>query len=143
MDVLLTVAISFLTALLTAAGVTLLGHLLMNPVFEARSLVDAIDADLGFYANVFGNPGTASVEVERAASDTLRKHSVQLRRAADRVPGKRFDWARLGMLPTTDSMREALKELMGLSNSVAIPGYAMENLNTRDKIAQSLGPLRH
>lgn len=126
-----------LVAISTIAGgvfIYAFGHLLVvlfvDPIHRLRSIIGEIADSLIFYASMFSNPGQLPTEKIDEASETLRRQSAQLRSRANSIPWYGL-WAILKLVREDTKIKEAAKELMGLSNTV----YGLPHFN-REKYAK-------
>ena len=103
-------------AILAVAGY-LLRRKYIDPVNDYRKLRREIASSLIYYANLISNPGSAQKEVLMEASNALRLHASNLSSCLQVLPTAgilRF----LFRIPSHNDLKEASRELIGLSNGV-------------------------
>lgn len=136
-----------LTAALTVVGGTIVytvGHFLValfvEPIHRLRSLIGEIADSLIFYADVYSNPGSASIARMDDTSKVLRRRASQLMARVHLISWYSF-WAFTRLVRKKTEIEDAHKELIGLSNSIhrSEPRLGIENDERRRKIEKLLG----
>jgi len=114
----------FLTSGLTIIGGTILliisqvfTRFFIEPIHEQRKIINEISDTLGFYANVYSNPGTAPIEILNEASQELRQKATLLRSRTSAIPWYKFFSFMLLVKPISN-IEDASSSLIGISNSV-------------------------
>ena len=123
-----------------------MGHLLValfvEPIHRLRSLIAEITDSLVFYAPIFSNPSEiVDKEKGNEASQVLRRQASQLRARTYLIPWYSL-WAFLGIVRQKNDIENALRELIGLSNTVCSgpdTNYGLENDKKRKRIERLLG----
>lgn len=134
----------FLTASLTVIGGIIVftsGQLIskftIEPLYNQKKVIGRIADLLIFYANVYSNPGTGKPEHLKAASEETRKLASELVARTVAIPFYRL-WNKLGLVHSLKDVREAQRNLIGLSNST-YKGDPLVNASRTKKIEDSLG----
>lgn len=112
-------------------------HFLIEPVHQLRRAIGDTAHALIFYASQYSNPGTGAHEVMTRASDHLRDLASTLRSTAQVLPLYGL-CHRVGLLPRRSNVKQASRELIGLSNGVH-QGKPEINHDRRAKIQLLLG----
>lgn len=129
----------FLT-IISGVAVFLLGQtvlkLFVEPWQVQRECIAKIAHHLLLYANVYANPGVGTDEANREASTETRKLASELIASCRRIPF--YDaLSKWGVFPRMESILEAQKNLIGLSNSTH-SGDPLHNASRSDKIKELL-----
>lgn len=115
-------------ALTSLATVTVLvcGQILIrsfiDPLYELKKVVGKIGYILQFYAHILANPGVAPPETERKVAYLTRQAACLLA-----TRSRALSWytlfAALRLVPRKTEIHEAVKQLIGLSNSLGLRGH--------------------
>ncbi len=116
-----------LTSMLTIFGGTIvltLGQVIVRfviePIHEQFRLIGEFGNSLGFYADVYSNPGSGRPEAIDEAAKVLRQQAGQLRARNRAIPWYGL-WEKLRFAPKRDQVVRAAKNLIGLSNGIHGP----------------------
>ncbi len=113
-------------------------RLVIEPVHEFKKTIADIALAIINHAHIYCNPGTHGKEIEDDVSKDLRKLSSRLNAQLYLVP--KYDWTkRLFGLPSKMNVSQAMRNLIGLSNSVYKPELGMKNAIKSDDICDLLG----
>lgn len=113
MTVFLTIFVGVVTFVLGQLAL----KLLIEPVQEFKKTIADVALSLNEYSNIYANPGVAGVEVEKKASEELRKLSSRLNVQIYLVPFYNIT-AKVFRLPSKKQAVDAVENLIALSNSV-------------------------
>jgi len=129
----------FLT-IISGVTVFLIGQtvlkLFVEPWQVQRECMAKIAHHLLLYANVYSNPGIGTEEANREASTETRKLASELIASCHRIPFYNA-LSKCGLFPKRESILEAQKNLIGLSNSTH-SGEPLHNASRSDKIKELL-----
>ncbi len=135
---------AILTSVLTIFGGVLIfvtGQIFLKffiePVHQLRAYIGRITDSLIFYANVYGNPGSLSIEEAKKASDDLRKLASELMSKTAVIPCYGF-WSFLRVVPRFSDIRDTHRNLIGLSNGVFNTGNSGDNAKCVEEIKAAL-----
>jgi hypothetical protein len=114
--------------------------LLIEPVQEFKKTIADIALSLIEYSNIYANPGVAGVEVEKKASEELRKLSSRLNAQVYLIPFYGIT-AQVFRLPSRKQVVNAVSALIGLSNGVfkSSTDLVSTNLRRAESIRSTLG----
>lgn len=114
--------------------------LLIEPVQEFKKTISDVGLSLIEYSNVYANPGVAGIEIERKASEYLRKLSSRLNAQVYLIPFYNIT-AKLFRLPSREQVVSATNNLIGLSNGVfkSPTDLVSTNLERAERIRIALG----
>lgn len=90
--------------------------LFVEPWQKQRECIAKIANLLLYYGNVYSNPGVGTEEKNREASQETRRIASELIESHYRIP-MYSKLSRTGLFPSIETMREATRLLIGLSNS--------------------------
>lgn len=109
--------------ILSGIAVYLLGQwyfkFYMEPVKDLLKCIGETTHVLGYYANVFTNPGVGSQDRRQETREALRDISCKLRATNNIVKRNILSWPITRAIPTRDNVNAAAKHIMGISNAVA------------------------
>lgn len=109
-----------------------------EPIYRLREAIGQVDYILGFYADVYMNPGDR-ISYPQEAQEALRRAAIELRTKAAAVPGLLF-FSKIRLIPNESSIREASGNLTGLSNNLSGPQTRRSfNEQRRREIIKALG----
>ena len=114
----------------------LIERFFIEPADELARLIGEIGDSLAFYSNRYTSPGVGSPEAMEEASRVLRQRATQLRARAQAVRGHEL-WQAVGILPGPESVTEASRGLVHLSNSIQ-KGQSELNTQTAERIRELL-----
>lgn len=114
--------------------------LLIEPVQEFKKTIADVALSLIEYSNIYANPGVAGVEVEKKASEELRKLSSRLNAQVYLIPFYGIT-AQVFRLPLKKQVVNAASDLIGLSNGVfkSPTNLVSTNLKRAKSIRLTLG----
>ena len=122
----------------------IISKFIIEPIYEQRRVIGEIADALYFYARIYANPGSLSLQQLNQISDELRKLSTLLRAKTHLIPFYGF-FEKICVVPKLSNIREASSELIGLSNSLGKPplrmtatAIAVKNVKRADNIKKLL-----
>ncbi len=95
----------------------IISRFFIEPIHIQKKIIGEIDDVLGFYANVYCNPGIPQKEKINEASNRFRQLATLLKSKAYLIPWYNL-FAKIRIVLKSDSIKEASEELIGLSNSM-------------------------
>ena len=135
----MTSVIGVLVGLFAAGGVGtyILKIFVIDSIREYRNVRKNISRDLVNYANLIANPGSGQSARVKEAETAFRNHASELKAAADDIPMYGL-WAKIRLIPPREDVKEARKQLIGLSNSLD-QGKVLWNDKMRKKLKTIMG----
>ena len=127
-----------ISGVLTFVAGQLVLKLIIDPVYEFKKTVADIAIALIENANIYANPGVAGNEIERKASESLRKLSSYLNAHIYLIPSYPLV-SKMFRLPSRDKVVDAAINLIGLSNGMFNSSLVLVNVERADKIRDALG----
>ena len=123
---------------LVGGGVLLaFGKRLLDPLQQMRATIADVGRALIQYANATGSPGTIKEGISDKAAEDFRRLAAVLQRDIILIPCYRQTrW--VYRLPTYGDAQEAIKQLIGLSNSLHTKGLHKDNANRAARICKRL-----
>ncbi|MBY0279994.1 hypothetical protein K2Z84_32055 [Candidatus Binatia bacterium] len=115
-------------------------RLLVDPRADLLKLQGEIAEALLLYAPLYSNVGNARPDDRLEATQRVRALAARLVGACTGLPG--FDaWARLGLVPTAEAIRDVHHALIGLSNGMSPESHeeTEQNRDRRRIIFESFG----
>lgn len=136
-DVILTSVLTILGGVLIFVTGQIFLKFFIDPIHQLRAHIGRITHSLIFYANVCGNPGSLSIDVEKKASEDLRKLASELMSKTAVIPCYSF-WSFLKVVRRLNDIRTAHKNLIGLSNGVFDKNALKDNNKRVEQIKAAL-----
>jgi hypothetical protein len=109
---------------------------ILEPIIEIRKTVIEIIDLLGYYGNVYSNPGAPSKEIMDEARKELRRLSTSIRAKTENLPMYDF-FSELKFVPEKEKVNIVAKSLMGISNSI-YKGDPFVNIKWADDAREAL-----
>jgi hypothetical protein len=136
----MTVFFTILAGVITFVLGQLALRLLVEPVQELKRTIADIAVAIIRYANVYSNPGVTGEERENEAAREIRGLASKLNAQMYLVPGY-SKVHRLFGLPAKQDISQAMRHLIGISNSVhqANSDMGVANAQKSDKVCDLLG----
>jgi len=136
----MTVSLTILSGVVTFVIGQFMLKLFIDPVQEFKKTIADVALALIEYSNVYANSGVIGIEVEKKASEELRKLSSRLNAQTYLIPSYNIA-AKFFRLPSRDQVTNAASNLIGLSNGVfkSPTDLVMINLGRAEKIRIALG----
>lgn len=136
---------TILSGILTFIAGQMLLKMIVEPVLEARKTIGLVAHALLNRAAYIANPGLSELESIKAVSSELRQLAAALHAHLYSVPAYPI-FSPLFRLPRTEAVLTAVKNLIGLSNSLydaKSPRVYEINAKRVEAIANSLGLYMH
>lgn len=127
---------SMATVLILVCGQVLIRSFI-DPFYKLRNAIGEIGYTLLYYKNVLTNPGTMPQEEERKVARLLRQKACLLKTREHGLLWYRL-FQVLHVVPPRKEIDEAVKQLVGLSNSVGHHGMENQILKRIEKIGSAL-----
>ena len=136
-----TIVLTSTLTVLGAIAVFVVGQViakfLLEPLDKLKAQIGGISDVLVFHANIYTNPGLSRKEDMDETSKVLHQRASLLRARAHASPGYRF-FSLLRLVPQPKDVREASRNLIGLSNAVRVEGRGLENYELANKARRLL-----
>lgn len=114
-------------------------HFVGKPILELRKTRETIAKSLVLFGNADTMASATGSDDDRAreARKEYRELASTLIAQANSIPFY-TTWSRLSIIPTSKDIEKARANLIGLSNSVGVPGQNLDNSRRQNNIEQAL-----
>lgn len=110
---------------------------ILKPIHDLKIVLGEISHKVKFHSNVITNSGIKEQMINWSARD-MRDLSCQLESKYLAIPFCDFFGA-INLIPKKKDIREAVRNLILLSNASGKKGYEVENAKTIEKLKKDLG----
>jgi len=135
-QIVLTACATVLVGVITLVVGEIIKGFFIHPIIELRKLIGEIADTLGYYANVYGNPGCIQDELVNEASKALREKAGQLEARCSTIAWYNL-WHFLGLVPSRRAVHASYSKLVFLSNQTK-QGDALKNHEAAQSIRRAL-----
>jgi len=142
-QIILTSSLTIIGGIIIYIGGQIISKFFIEPIHTQKKIIGEIDDALGFYANVYCNPGVLPKKKMDEASNRFRQLATLLRSKAYLIPWYNL-FVRIRIVLKSESIKNTSSELIGLSNSIhresieGLESLGILNSKRADKIRELL-----